>query len=35
MKRKQHVKEFSVFKNKKYIIIIIIIIIIINYKFGF
>jgi len=37
MKATQHVKEFSVFKNKKRIIIIIIIIIIIttNYNFGF
>lgn len=39
MKRKQNVKEFSVFKNKRQIIITIIITIIIiiitNYKFGF
>jgi len=35
MKRTQHVKEFSVFKNKKRIIIIIITIITTNYNFGF
>ena len=35
IKRKQHVKEFCVFKNKKCIIIIIIIIIFTNYNFGF